>query len=119
MGRILSKSLSCLIVFELIMTGLGFCGHSHTHIGAQCDGWYHASDVHQEKDHNHQSDCHCGQSSRCKTDFHCPCLGGFICEHQPISLEIPCYSEYYKTIFPPHYTFIWVPLIFHPPQASV
>ena len=119
MRRFFLQCLSCLIVLEVVITGLGFCGHYHTHIDSPGRGFVHTADVHKggHYDVHDEGGSGCrGEPLHCMTDYHCPCLGGFIGELQVVFIGLLSYSESYNQLQPDDYKYVWSPLIFHPPQ---
>jgi len=125
MRRIITMILSSLIVIEMTLTGLGFCGHFHTHGQYGSDGHYYDEAVHEphQTDHDHhphetdKNGCECGETQECSPHSHCPCLGGFIGEFQVHFLVITLNSEWFRPLKSDSYSYAWARMIFHPPQT--
>ena len=117
--------VSFLLVFELMLTGLGFCGHGHAHMDSLCRACLHHVEVQEEHGHHDHADqddgcpCEKDRESGTRTDFHCPCLGSFIGEYTSFIIDV--YPEYSQ--FTPQsiqaYEYVWYPRIYHPPRTSV
>ncbi len=113
------KLISLIIVFEILITGLGFCGHIHSNVH-EIDkiATLHNHDSNTAtKNHFHaQSNDgadHCKENS-C-SEFHCTCLGGFIGVLIPLLLDAPidC-NSFYAPKAQTSQDIIFV-FIYHPP----
>jgi len=122
--EIVKKIICLLIIFEFLLSGLGFCGHNnrHNHIAI----WMNTAHTHEfaggEKFHFHlptgnDSDSKSGhQDGKCH-NYHCFCLGNFLAESNDY-----CVITYFSTdIFiqqtTPEYNFIYKRRIYRPPIA--
>jgi disulfide bond formation protein DsbB len=80
---IIKKIVCTLLIWEFVLTGIGFCGHHHDH-GSHPDKClsktvYSSSDHTQSHFHTHvkDDDC-CRDQEESYGETRCSCLGGFI-----------------------------------------
>lgn len=115
----LRKLISLIIVFEFLSTGLGFCGHSHSHVheidkiatlhnhdtSMPAKNHFHAQS-NDNADHSKDNSC---------PDCHCTCLGGFIGILTSLVLAAPidC-NSFYAPKAQTSQDIIFV-FIYHPP----
>lgn len=116
MGLLLKKCVSLLIIGELILTGLGYCGHDHDH-GFHQDFTYESMHIekcagdHHESPHSHH---HMGRDNDCKK-CHCSCLGGFLAEINPVGYRVIHSLAIFEPESPALYYYRYIPFVYHPP----
>ena len=119
----LYKIVSLIIVFEILFTGLGFCGHfpedsQQAMILLEFDHHLHLdSDGNHLEAHRHQPDCpDCQTGSGGK--FHCNCSGGFIATIGHFAVFVPLNVQEFSAYPQTAYCCSWQPEIDHPPILS-
>ena len=113
------KQIICIVIIsELLLTGLGLCGHSHEHVACIDKQFSHktlsfettAEDQDREQDQDHPS-----EKDHSKSNFHCPCFGSFIGIPSPFVFRTPVTSQWFSPCEMQLYTFFWYPRIYRPP----
>ena len=114
---------SVIIIFEMLVTSLGYCGHLHDHglPGHACgvDEVAYESHVKVTPAHSHSTDkADSDHSDQCACKTHCGCLGGFIGD-LPIVFEANGLSEIDRTLSVYVASLIgFYPMLERPPQAA-
>ncbi|MFH1942984.1 MAG: hypothetical protein ABIL68_12855 [bacterium] len=120
----MKKIVSLLIVSELFLTALGFCGHSHEKIidTERCSGYhfhiFFSDCTEQHRSHSEDQDHH-PEKDDFKKKLHCSCQGGFIGIHDFLTFQITLPFVEFPPQEMPSYEFLWIPFVYHPPIHSV
>ncbi len=121
--QLLLKQIICLtIVSELLLVGLGFCGHSHEHHDEEksIPSCYPQLNENHSDNHNFphshkQSDTR-NSNKKDSTEFHCTCLGGINCIVTVFAFYSALPFKYFHNNELNSYKFAWLPSVFRPPH---
>ena len=109
-----------LIVFEFIMTGLGFCGHDHNHNyhcmnDRSCETSY--SDYTLDYLDQHPAPSH-HETEKSSQISHCSCLGGFLTEIYITIFKIVKVVTYHQQQDQDNYHYFYAQVIYRPPIVT-
>ena len=118
----LIKQIVCLlIVSEFLLTGVGFCGHTHEYVeNGQKQNRLHIHFF--ERDFDHQTHSQSDDQSKPREEdhsekkFRCSCQGGFIGEIDSTMYRVIFRSEILTLLEFQPYEQSWFPLVYRPPK---
>ena len=119
-SHLLIRIAALLIAGEMVLTGLGFCGHTHAHLNDHDEICFSHQSANLEAAHEQRpvdpdrQGLSSGQS-KCDKHFHCPCLGSFLGIIESVAYRIELICDVYIPLQQVTYHFIWCPTIYHPP----
>lgn len=119
----LSIFVSLMIIFEMLFTGLGYCGHDHDHgeAGHTCSFIVFEMSAHQHIAHGHSfTSPEKGSSTDdacqpCAT--HCSCLGGFVGDIPQMIHQVSLLCQRSATLSQAHYRYFELQSLERPPQT--
>jgi len=113
MAQIIKKILPILLILKIMISGFGWCGHSHNEakfLNSDHTFLHVIQQQHEDKDENCD---HHETHSKCR----CDCMGHTVAIHDCLLTSFDLYFTARTITSQSNYTFEWIPFVYYPPLS--